>query len=194
MKKKLLLLVCLSLCLLSCALENIPMEWRPTADLYREADTRNLSPLLAEKIKLVPFVDLRENPKEIGRNVERPTRPKPVTTRDDVGQWCTEKFRYCLGQFGITPVTSGASLILKGEIVQFYVREDNLYNGNVGLRLKAERPNGKVVWQGMMVGSISRMGRSLKDENYYEILSDSFVQAFHAFLKDDSLAKALQAH
>ena len=84
-------------------------------------------------------------------------------------------------------------MILKGEIVQFYVTEDSRYRGTVGIKLKAERPDGKLLWQGMMVGSANRFGRSYKDENYYEVLSDSFVEAFQGLIKNESLVKALQA-
>lgn len=191
MYKLILLIISVVFCLQGCALENIPMVWRPTNDLYHDADTDKLSYLYNEKIKVMPFVDQRQNPKEIGKNIESSFRTKLVTTKDDVAQWCTDRFMFSLSQFGIIPVTSGETLRIYGEVVQFYVNEDNRYRGNVGIKLIAQRPDGKIIWQGMMVGSASRLGRSYKDENYYEVLSDSFIQAFQNFMKNDSLAKAI---
>lgn len=192
MKIHMLLLACISLCLQACTLNNIPLTWRPTGGIYQEADTGKLSFLYNEKIKVVPFVDSRENPKEIGKNVESSFRTKLVTTRDDVAQWCTERFKYSLSQFGVIPVASGETLIFKGEVVQFYVNEDKTYIGTVGIKLKVERPGGKSVWEGMMAGSTSKWGRSYKDENYHEALSDSFIKAFQGLTKNESLAKAIQ--
>jgi hypothetical protein len=158
--------------------------------MYEGVDSSKLSYLYKEKIKVMPFVDMRENHKEIGRNVES-SSPKLVTTKDDVAQWCTDRFIYSLKQFGIIPVTSGETLIFKGEVIQFYVNEDTRYKGNVAVKIKAERPDGKVVWQGMIAGSANRFGQSYKDENYFEVLSDAYIQAFQNFIKNDSLEKAL---
>ena len=124
-------------------------------------------------------------------NIESST-PKLVTTRDEVAAWCTDRFSYLLSQHGISPVKSGETVQLSGEVVQFYVTEDTRYKGSVGIKLKIERPEGVKVWQGMTYGSAKRFGGSYKDENYYEVASDSFIEAFRSFTKDNSICSSLE--
>jgi hypothetical protein len=164
------------------------MVWKPTSDIYHIEDKNPVSALYDEKIKVMPFVDAREDKKEIGRNIERPESIRLVTTHDNIADWLTDRFKYGLSLFGLTPVNTSETLILRGEVIRFNVIEDSRYKANTGLKFKLERPDGKVVWQGMITGSASRFGRSYKDENYYEVLSDSFIGVLHSFMTSVKLA------
>src|SRR6266568_4422769 len=77
-----------------------------------------------EKFKVLPFVDLRSSKKEIAKNTEG-SREKPVTTKDDVAMWCTDRFKTIIKQYGLTVVDNQETVTLKGEILNFYVTEDN---------------------------------------------------------------------
>ncbi|KAF0215629.1 MAG: hypothetical protein FD174_4077 [Geobacteraceae bacterium] len=170
--------------------EDIPLVWKPTNEVY-DLNTATLTGLYEQKIKVVPFVDARENRREIARNIEDKS-PRPVTTKDDVGAWCTDRFASIMRQFGFKVVDSGETVVLKGEILQFYVVEDSVYKANVGIKVTAETPAGAKLWQGMMSGSSRRFGRSYKPENYYETLSDAYLEAVHGLLKSEEFRKAVQ--
>ena len=188
--KRIILMILLATALPAYALENIPLVWLPTNDIYQNSSANQVSYLYNEKIKIHPFVDLRLKPNVIGKNVDG--YAKLATTKDEVATWCTEQFKQCLSQFGVIPVASGETLIISGEIIQFHVSDAALYKGTVGIKLKVERPDGKLVWQEMMAGSEKRFGLGSQDENYYKVLSDSFIDAFHNFLDNKTLGAALQ--
>jgi hypothetical protein len=186
-------LVVAVVCLWGCAAglhENIPLAWKPTNDVY-DVKTATLTGLYKQKIRIMPFVDARENKSEIGRNVEREI-PRPVTTRDDVAAWSTDRFSSLMRQFGLTVVDRGETVVLKGEILQFQVIEDSLYRGNVGIKMTVESPAGEVLWQGMMTGTNKRFGRSYKPENYYETLSDAYLEAVQGLLKNGEFIRAME--
>ncbi|MCX6983234.1 MAG: hypothetical protein NT118_00595, partial [Lentisphaerae bacterium] len=115
-----------------------------------------------------------------------------VTTCDDVADWCRSRFISIVRQYGVNVEEDNASIIIKGEILEFYVTEDNLYNANVGIKITAEDVDGKVLWQGMMIGKAKRFGHSYKLENYYEALSDAYLSAVNGLLKNQEFINALQ--
>lgn len=182
--------ILLSGCQSSRVLSDIPMQWLPTSDIYRGEASSKAVALFNEKIKVLPFTDLRENKQEIGKNSENST-PRIVTTKDDIAQWCTDQFKIGLLQLGVTVVASDETLILKSEVVRFYVSETYRYSGNVGIKITAERPDGRVIWQGLASGSENRFGRSYTAESYYNALSDSLAGAVLAFVANGSLPSAL---
>lgn len=146
--------------------------------------------MYSEKFKILPFVDQRSNKTEIAKNIED-GREKPVTTRDDVAVWCTDKFKAIFKQYGLAVVDGHETVAVKGEILNFYVTEDNLYRSNVGIRLTAERPKGKVLWQGLISGNAKRFGRSYSLENYYESISDAYLEAVSGLLNNHEFKNAM---
>ena len=91
----------------------------------------------------------------------------------------------------IAVVPGGASRILSGEVVQFFVTEDNRYNATVTLNLTLTDNAGKVLWQGPAVGQQNKFGHSFDASNYNEALSDAIVRAFHALLMNDQFLAAV---
>ena len=170
--------------------ENIPLVWKPTNDVYG-INSATLTGMYEQKIRIEPFVDSRENRQEIAKYVED-DRNMPVTTKDDVGAWCAERFRAIARQFGLSVVDGGESVNIKGEVLQFYVTEDKLYKGIVGIKLTVSEAKGTRLWQGMMTGTSRRFGRSYSKENYYETLSDAYLEAVHGLLKNEDFRKAVQ--
>jgi hypothetical protein len=171
-------------------LSDVPLVWKPTKDSY-DAGTATLTGVYSHKYKVMPFVDSRENKKVIAKNIED-NRGRLVTTCDDVADWCRNRFISIVKQYGFNIEENNANIIIKGEILEFYVIEDNLYNANVGIKITAENVAGDVLWQGMMIGKSKRFGHSYKLENYYEALSDAYISAVNGLLKNHEFIAALQ--
>jgi hypothetical protein len=169
---------------------DIPLLWEPTSDLY-DADTATLTGLYSRKIQIKAFMDSRENKKEIARNTES-NETKLVTTRDDVAAWSRSRFEAIIKQYGFNVVEEKADVIIKGEILEFYVTEDSTYKANVGIKITAENAAGKVIWQGMITGKARRFGHSYDLENYYKTLSDAYLDAVNGLLKNEEFQIALQ--
>jgi len=169
---------------------NVPLVWKPTNDIH-SITTENLAPLHARKIKVDSFVDKRNTHAEIGKNIEDGIN-KPVTTSEDIAAWSTDRFKKILVQYGVSPVENNADVVLKGEVLHFYVTEDKTYKGSIGLKITAIDSSGAVIWQGETTGSTKRVGRSYSLENYYEVLSDSYLEAINNLLTNRSFIQAFK--
>jgi len=183
------LLVLASLC--ACAkapLENIPLVWKPTSKT--SIGTINLTEVGDTRIRLDDFRDTRKTPELIAENREEAV-PKPVTTRDNVGQFVSAHMRQILQTAGLDIVDGDADVVISGEVRQFFVEETSTYNGSVLLRVAVHKRNGATLWNGTASGSAKTFGRSYSSENYYEVLSDSVVDATGTLLRDPDFRHAL---
>ena len=170
-------------------LDNLPLVWMPEKHPRASAGAASEA-FLKTKIKVAPMKDLRENPKRIGENREKPT-PRVVTTSDDVAAFVTGQFKALLASAGLTVVDSGEGAIINGEIKQFFVTETDQYVGNVSLHITATDPAGKTLWDGTTSGESSRFGRSYFAENYYQSLSDALSVATSHLLEDSAFEAAI---
>ena len=68
-------------------------------------------------------------------------------------------------------------LVIRGEVRNFFIDEKRTYEGSVILKYQVLDSNGNAVWTGVSSGSATRWGRKFSPENYYEVLSDSFIDA-----------------
>jgi hypothetical protein len=173
--------------LVACAsqLKNVPLEWKPTADINSA-----VFKVPASKIRFETFKDTRSQPALIAENREDDT-PKPVTTKDDVGTFVSTQMRQVFNRLGYNIVDAGGDAVVSGDVTDFLVEETNRYRGNVVVHLTVRNPAGAVLWDGNASGSASTFGRSYSLENYYEVLSDSLVNATTALLQDHEFQRAL---
>jgi hypothetical protein len=144
-------------------------------------------------IQFLPFQDLRSNKELIGENQED-DKPKPVTTTDDVGAFVATHMRELFAHAGLKTVDSDGDVIIKGEIMQFYVMETSTYKAEVGVHLTVVDRAGKTLWAGLASGDADRFGRSYKLENYYEVLSDAIVNTVSSMLDSTQFQSALSSH
>jgi hypothetical protein len=142
----------------------------------------------------MPFGDVRKNPAEIGKNVEKRdgNRELIVTTKDNVAAWLTERFIHLLREFDVDAANSGGNLVLEADVVKFYVTESSLYKAEIGLKVRLKTPAGAQLWEGLITTSGSRFGSSYKAENYYEVLSNTTIDAVHALLKSEAFVQAVK--
>jgi hypothetical protein len=164
---------------------NVPLKWRPTSEL--RLGTREMSPA---QVEFAVFRDLRPDKQAIGQNLED-QKPRPVTTTDDVGSFVSTHMRQLFDRAGLKTVDSHGSVIIKGEVTQFFVRETSLYRSAVAVHLTVVGADGKVRWSGTASGEAKRFGRSYELENYYEVLSDAIVNTVSSMLRSDQFQKAL---
>lgn len=170
-------------------LENIPLEFTPTSPISERAPV-DLKGLEGVKLQVDAFTDQREDPASIGRNVAK-APPRKVTTKEDVPRFVTYHVKRLLSGLGVDVVESGGTVILKGEVRQFFAEETNRYNATVELRIIAEDPAGKVLWAVSTTGTSSRFGLPYKGANYYEVLSDALIGAVHEFVRSPNFKKAM---
>jgi hypothetical protein len=180
----------LLLALGASSLSDVPLNWKPTDEtgellgaLSRDFRTK--------KVQVEPFTDARDDKKLIGRNTESSSQ-RVVTTRDDAGAWCATQLSALLRQAGVPVVTDHADLVVSGKVTRFMVEEKDTYQGTVALDLTVKNAKGKQLWSGLVTGEGKRWGRSYKEENYMEALSDSLVRALTAFATESKLQPALE--
>jgi hypothetical protein len=173
---------------LAAPLVDVPLKWKPTSELRLGA-----AQMTAAAVQFEPFKDLRQSPERIGENRED-DKPKPVTTKDDVGAFVSAHMRELFGKAGIKTVDSGGDVIVRGEVQQFFVRETNTYKSEVAVHLTVVGRDGTTLYSGTTSGDASRFGRSYLLENYYEGLSDALVNATSSALQSTEFQKALSQH
>jgi hypothetical protein len=169
-------------------LENIPLIWKPTSEIDLPPGT--VDTIVGTKIEFDVFKDVRQQPEMIAQNLEDAVS-KPVTTRDNVGQFVRTHVREAFYKAGLNTVDSDGDVIITGEIRQFFVDETTIYKGTVLLRLNVQNHAGEKLWSGVASGTAKRFGHSYSAENYYEVLSDSVLNAISSLLRDVEFRKAL---
>lgn len=184
------LLALLSACASNKPLDNVPLVWKPTSQ--EVSQLVDLTSLRQSKIAVRPFTDNRQNRAEIGKNIE--TKPnKLVTTRESVGGWCAAQMKALLGKHGLTLNDADPTAVIDGEVTDFHVNEENTYAGTIVAKISVSGPSGHVRWQGMVSGSSERFGRSYQLDNYYETLSDAYIELVSNLLKNKDFVQALKA-
>lgn len=186
----LLLLALLSGCAAKKPLDNVPLVWKPTNEAT--APSFDLTNLRQSRIAVRPFTDERQDRKEIGRNIEK-TPNKLVTTQDKVADWSSAKFKSLLLKYGLHLNDTDPTVVIDGVVTDFHVSEDNTYNGVTALKISVADPSGHVRWQGTVNGTSKRFGRSYELENYYETLSDAFIDMVANLLRNKDFVQALAA-
>ncbi len=176
-------------------LQNIPLVWKPTDDIS-SFDVIDLTVYENAKFSVASFRDMRKEKTEIGTNVERRSGADamPVTTKDDVAKWITERFAYILEQFGLEVAPANGNFIVEADILRFYVMEDSVYKADVALKVRVKNAAGEIVWAGITNGSSKRWGSSYKAENYYESLCNAYLEAVHGLLTADTFLQAIRKY
>ena len=173
-------------------LTDIPLVWAPSNSIADFDPKPDLAPILDVKLQINKFKDARQNPTAIGENQEDAGKPKPVTTKDDVGAWVSDGLSKALTTAGLNVVQSGGQVILDGEVRALFSTETNRYSTDVTLRITAKNASGKTLWSGVALGHDSHFGRSYKAENYYQNLSDGVMDALQTLMNNKDFMAAIK--
>jgi hypothetical protein len=139
----------------------------------------------AVPIEILPLIDSRSLPdlSLVGENREHST-PKPVRATSSVAAFATDVLKRCLDRWGVRVGPSGA--VLRGEITNLFVTEENTYSTAVNIRFRLEKPVGTVIWEGIASGDAHQWGRSFAEENYNEQISDALKRTYATLLDNPS--------
>lgn len=168
---------------------DIPLAWQPTTDM-KQVSGLDFDQLAKSSLKVENLTDVRTiQPKtRIGEYSEDKANVLYVNTSSDAALFVTSGLKDSLGKAGVKVDEGSSKYVLSGQLKQFYVTEENTYQGRILMELSLKK-DGKVVWSGLIDGKNSRFGRTFKVENYMESLSDSVVDASVNLLKNDGFAK-----
>lgn len=178
-------IVALGACAARPPLQNVSLQWTPSADAGIGVVQTS-----RHKFSFDTFKDVRQQPELIAENREKAI-PRPVTTRDDVGAFVATHMRQLFDRGGLTTVDGGGDVVVSGEVRQFFVEETDTYKASVVLHVTVRNSTGTTLWEGQVSGSSSTFGRSYSMENYNQVLSDSIVDASATLLKDPDFRSAV---
>jgi hypothetical protein len=168
--------------------KQIPLVWR--ADTSSVESGAVVTKSTGVKLVVGTIKDLRTDPGRIGENREDEKNVRSVVTSDDVAAFCKTHLGEVLRAAGIDVADQG-DVVLTGELLEFFVTEDNMYEGKVRLKLVLLDLAGKALWEAVVQGRGRRMGRSYKAENYQEAASEALLTAGVNLVKDASFQLVL---
>jgi hypothetical protein len=176
-------------------LEQVPLVWRPTAKTIVTVPPANVTRVT---IQIMPLLDGTgmADPSLVGENREDADEGKilPVTSRDNVAAWSTAHLRELLTQSGYDVVNADGELQLSGEVKRFFVTETSTYQSQVTLKLILSDREGQTLWTGIGSAGRKQFGRSYKAENYYEVLTDAFIDAVDVAVSQPTFISTLASH
>lgn len=170
-------------------LANEPLVWQPTvAPAFGILD---MSTLGQTRIQFGGFSDVRHDPQRIGENRDQDP-PNPVTTSGDVPGFVGSHLHDLFAHSGLNTVEGNGSVVLSGEVRQFFVVEHKKnYRGEVTVHLTLRNRAGALLWEGDAAGWTDVSGDTYQLQSYYQALSDAVVKAGTTLLQDPDFRWAL---
>lgn len=166
----------------------VALKYIPT-EAEEVLEKRGVVPVAGPPFELFNAIDSRpERLDLIGQNIERRGSVN-VFARSPVAPWVTQVLVASFRDWG-TPSTPNADLVVEPEILKLFVVEEHTYKAEVTIKFRLKRRDGTEIWAGVVGGAASRFGRSLKEENYQEVLSDALLSCISKFWADPSFREA----
>lgn len=155
-------------------------------------EKRGVVPIGGPPFEILLAVDNRPEPHDLlGENREKSTTV-PVRASTPVFSWISRSLADTFRDWG-TPSAPGSELALHTEIVKLFVVEEHTYQAEAAMMFMLKRRDGTEVWSGIVGGAASRFGRSLKADNYNEVLSDAVFSCFSKLWTDAGFREAWAA-
>jgi|GEM_PF-6460285 len=171
---------------------NVPLIWSPTDSTELGGDV--LTAFDGQTVAVTAGLDERAPPRSsIGANREEAT-PRPVTTHDDPLAFVTAQLGRVLRQNTVDVVSSHATRVLRIDLKDLFIEEDNTYHGRIVLAATLEDEQGTRLWRGIIRGDNHRMGHSFTPENYEQTLSDTILDAAGNLLGKPEFQRAVRGH
>lgn len=112
-----------------------------------------------------------------------------VTTKGDVAAFWRGKLREMLEGAGAR-LENAPQARIDAELLRFECVEGNRFNATARMRISVARP-GAEAWSKVYEGTSSRWGRTHKEENFNEALSNALAEATRKVVQDEAFARAL---
>lgn len=171
---------------------DIPLVWSPTDSSELGSDV--LTAFDGQTVTVTyPRSERAQRQYKLGENREEAT-PRPVTTHDDPLAFVARRISTVLIQNTIDVVPSNPTRVLRIELRDLFIEEDNTYYGHIILAATLENGDGQRLWRGIVRGENHRMGHSFTRENYEQTLSDTIVDATSNLLKKPDFLRAVRGH
>ncbi len=87
---------------------------------------------------------------------------------------------------------AAADRVIATDLMRLWVQETGTYQGEAVAAVAVQDKSGRQIWKGTVNGSAGRWGRSLKAENYQEVMSDSTLRMIESLLNNAAFRKALE--
>jgi hypothetical protein len=172
-------------------LVDMRLVWKPTTEIDAGAPIPT-----GVRVRVTRFVDMRQDKEQVGENSQDADEGKllPVSTRDDVAAFVSDRFSYVLSRYGVDAGAGPGDVTISGELRRFFVAESDLYKAEVALKLRLRDRSGKTLWESLVIGADRRWGRSYKAENYCEALSDAIINLVRKLVESPDFMAALSGH
>lgn len=166
----------------------VALKYVPT-EAEEVLEKRGVVPVGGPPFEIATATDARPDHLDIiGRNIEKKAVAN-VFALSPVASWVTQVLETSFRDWG-TPSAPGSELVLVPEILKLFVVEEHTYKAEVTIKFRLQRRDGTEIWAGVVGGAASRFGRSLKEENYQEVLSDALLSCISKFWVDASFRDA----
>jgi len=116
--------------------------------------------------------------------------PVPIYTHGSLSGFACQTLRDTLENWG-GKLTEGAGLVLTMDLARAFVTETDWYVAEVRVRWTLRLSSGELLWEGTTLGSAKRTGRSLKPDNYNEVLSDGLLANYANLINDRGFREAM---
>jgi len=143
----------------------------------------------SRSIEVAPLTDARAvtDRSLVGENREHST-PVPIRATSSVEQFATTVLKKCLAEWGVR--LGPGDLVLRGEITNLLVTEDQTYSTAASMRFRLEDHSGNALWEGIAIGDAHQWGSSFKEENYNEEISDALKRTFANLVSNAGFQRA----
>ena len=166
----------------------IDLQYIPT-DAEEVLEKRGVIAIGGPPFEILVVVDNRPEPRDlVGENREE-GRQIRVWARRPVAAWLTQVLVSSFAEWG-TPHKAGAGLLLEPEVIKFFVVEEHTYKAEVTMKFRLKKRDGTDIWAGIVGGAASRFGRSLKESNYQEVISDAVLSCYSKLWADPGYRQA----
>lgn len=160
--------------------ENILFVWMLMIE-FGDFDLIDLMGVIGILIEIGEIIDSCCEIEEIGCNVED-SQFKLVMMFDSVVEFVCDKIGDLFFDMGFKVVKLDVEFCFEGELCKFYCEEDNIYEVEMVMVMKLVDGFGNVIWELLIIGLLMCWGCFYKDENYYELFVDLFIEVMYCIV------------
>jgi hypothetical protein len=142
-------------------------------------------------VRFDPMADKRNKGRQIGENTQGKT-PVSIRTYDNVGtfldKWITDKMR----GLGLTITQDNPERVITLELIELWAIESTRYQCVIRVKVQVLTPDGKEIWAGVIAGNGENWGRSLKELNYQETISNAILDLIYTLATEPKFILSLK--
>jgi len=174
------------------SLIDIPLVWMPSASksLTGQFPAQYLQ-VRHFCFAVLTFKDMRKDTTLIGENLEHRNSIRRVTVNESVSEWCRENLTFLINKNAICANARSYDFGIVGEIDRFYIEETTTYNAEIAITFFLVTSGGSPVWSKRITAKADNWGSSYRAVNYFECITDAYINIFHSLFNDTSFQNTL---